>query len=52
MARNKIVQAWGHSGASKSASKQLRAFGYNARAKRSDAGKRRVIKPRKPKPLF
>ena len=31
---------------SKNASKQLRAFGYKARAKRSDAGKRKVIKPR------
>lgn len=34
---------------SKNEAKRLRAFGYKARAKRSDAGKRRVIKPRGPK---
>lgn len=52
MAKNMILQAWGHKSASKNAAKQARAFGYKARAKRSDAGQRRIKKPRAPKSLF
>jgi len=52
MAKNMILQAWGHKSASKNAAKQARAFGYKARAKRSDAGQRRMKKPRAPKSLF
>jgi len=44
-----IIQAWGHKNASKNAAKQARAFGYKARAKRSDAGYKRMRKPRPPK---
>ncbi len=44
-----ILRAWGSKDASKNAAKQARAFGYKARAKRSDAGQRRMKKPRSPK---
>ena len=49
MAKNMIIQAWGSKSASKNASKQARAFGYSARAKRSDTGLKRSKKPRGPK---